>query len=104
MVAASTVLCGAATIMAAGILAARAGCLPTAKGLEAGPCARCRALRTVGVADTGLDVIEEPGCFLFRAIESCRQTVINLVGVFHRLVQVLDLGDGRNRQEHLVLP
>ena len=39
-----------------------------------------------------------------RAVEACRQAVVDAVGDLHGLIQVLHPADGRDRQEHLVLP
>jgi len=48
-------------VVTAAVLAAGAGTFPSAKGLEARPCAGGCALRTVGIGYAGFDVIEEPG-------------------------------------------
>ena len=72
-------------VEAAAVLAAGAGTFPAAERLEARPRTGGRALRTVGVGDAGLDLVEEPirlgGC----AVEASRQAVVDVVGDLHGL-------------------
>ncbi len=91
-------------IGAAGVLAARTGAFPAAEGLEAGPRAGGGALRTIGVRDARLDVVEEPVHFLVRAIKTGGQAIVDAVGNLHGFGQILDLANRSDGQEHLLLP
>src|SRR5215212_3878398 len=81
-------------IISTTVLAAGAGSLPSAEGLEARPRAGRRALRTVGIRHAGLDVIEEPFGFLAGAIEASREAIIHIVGNLHGFLKVADLANG----------
>ena len=88
----------------AGVLAAGAGALPTAKRLETRPCASGGALRAVGVRYASLNIIEEPVGLFWSAVEPGCKAVFDVVGAHHSLIQVLDFGDGGDGHEHLLLP
>lgn len=90
--------------MPAGVLAAGAGAFPAAEGLEAGPRACRRALRTVGIGYASFDVVEEPFGFCGRTVEASRQTVVYVVGDLHGFIQAVDFADCGDGQEHLMIP
>src|SRR3990172_584586 len=90
--------------MTTAILAARPGAFPAAEGLETRPCTRRGALRAIRVGYASLDFVKEPVCFLERAVEAGCKSVVHIVRDLHGFVHVLDPADGRDRQEHLVLP
>ncbi len=91
-------------VISAAVLAARAGAFPAAEGLEAGPGAGRRALRTVGIGHACFDVFEEPIDFLGGAIETRSETIVHVVGDLHRLIQISDLANRCDGQEHFILP
>src|SRR5271157_976123 len=91
-------------IQTAGVFAGRPGALPTAKGLETRPGTGGRSLRTVDISYSGLDLIEEPLTFLRCAVKSGGQTVGDVIGKLHALLQAGDLSQGGNRDKHLLLP
>src|SRR5580698_383423 len=67
-------------------LAGVARAFPAAKWLVAGPGARGRALRPVGVRDARLDVLLEPADLVGAAVETGRQPERRVVGEAHRLI------------------
>src|SRR5690606_20580356 len=64
---------------------------PTAEWLVAGPGARGGASFTVDVDHAGFDVVQEPIHFaVVLAVEASGQTIVDVVGLFHRFVQAVD--------------
>ena len=54
--------------------------------------------------DSGFDFVEEPGGFLFRAVEAGCQAIIRIIGQCHSAFQGVHRRHHHNGQEHFLLP
>ena len=91
-------------VISAAVLAAGAGAFPAAEGLEAGPCTGRRALWTIGIRNACFDLVEEPIRFLERTVESRSESIVDVVGDRDGFIQIADLANGGDGQEHFMLP
>src|SRR6266498_3368190 len=91
-------------VITTAVFAGCAGTFPTTEWLETGPSTGRRALWTIRIRHACFDLIEEPVHFFGRTIEACGETVVDIIGDLHRFIEIMDLANRRDRQEHLILP
>ena len=91
-------------VQSAGVLAARPGAFPPAKGLVSRPGTGRGAQGTIHAGETPLNVFETSGCLGVIAVETDREPIIHVIGNGQRGIQAGNPGQKRDREKHFGFP